>query len=578
MSKRSKKSLTQNILMWMLVTSILPLLLLGLFSVYFVSDMSINQIEKRVNESTTTSVNLIDGFIEQFNKKVDELSQNPELAEILSKESIGETDKNKIYQYLYGTIENQTAQLSMFVIKKDGSFNMGTMTVPQQYDIRIYRNWGVFYYLENQPQRNIFPHAYSENGHQNSMTIARKIIKDDQTIGYLILDISTKAIESLVSNVKRTSYGLVQLVIVSQTNYILYNDSIFGSSIGFYNTIFMFDRFSANRTQFDNQALENLYIDSAFSPINNYRIYGIVPINLIADYNRQMIVMVIFLVTMAVILSLVARFIINKRLASPIVELVNHMKLIGQGQFSGEVNDDSNTEELSFIIKRYNKMITQIRDLHKNDLEKQDKLRISEIKTLQSQINPHFLYNTLDTIKWKSKLDGSQEVAEIATELGKILKITMDTDRAIVPLEQEMSFIRSYFNIMKIRYQDRMEYVIEADSKLNNYMLPKLLIQPLVENAFAHGIESLNKQGIIHVSVYLQEHVTIDVRDNGIGFFETKDEFFMRNDGLHIGLRNIDERIKLHYGETYGLSWFVSDGWTVFRITLPSPIKEDVCV
>ncbi|MBV1710047.1 MAG: histidine kinase [Erysipelothrix sp.] len=562
-----------------MVTSILPLLLLGLFSVYFVSDLSINQIETRVSESLSTSVQLIDGFIEQFNTKVDDLSKNPELFEILSKEVISESDKNKIYQYLYGAIENQTAQLSMFVIKKDGTFNMGTMSVPQQYDIRIYRNWGIFYFLENQQQRNIFPHAYSENGHQNSISIARKIVKDDETVGYLILDISTKAIESLVSNVKKTSYGLVQLVIVSQSNYIIYNDSIFGSSIGFYNTIFMFDRFSANRTQFDNQALENLYIDTAISDTNHYRIYGIVPMNLIADYNRQMIVMIIFLVTMAVILSLAARYIISKRLASPIVELANHMKLIGQGQFSGEAKDESNTEELSFIIKRYNKMIWQIRDLHKNDMEKQDKLRISEIKTLQSQINPHFLYNTLDTIKWKSKLEGAEEVAQIATELGKILKITMDTDRAIVSLEQELSFIRSYFNIMKIRYQQRMEYIIDADSKLNHYMLPKLLIQPLVENAFAHGIESLNKHGIIKVNVYLNKYLTIDVCDNGNGFFETKEEFFQRNDGLHIGLKNIDDRIKLHYGEEFGLSWFVEEGWTVFRIILPSPKKgDDLCI
>lgn len=98
MSKRSKKSLTQNILLWMLVTSIQPLLLLGLFSVYFVSDLSINQIESRVNESLSTSVQLIDGFIEQFNNEVDELSKNTELADILSKEVISESEKNKIYQ------------------------------------------------------------------------------------------------------------------------------------------------------------------------------------------------------------------------------------------------------------------------------------------------------------------------------------------------------------------------------------------------------------------------------------------------------------------------------------------------
>ena len=564
--------------MWMLVTSILPLLLLGLFSVYFVSDLSLKQIENRVNESLSTSVQLIDDFIEEFNIKVDELSKNPELSEIISKEFISESDEKKIYRYLYGAIENQTAQLSMFVIKKDGTFEMGTMPVPDQYDIRIYRNWGIFYFLENQQQRSIFPHAYSENGHENSISIARKIVRDNETVGYLILDISTKAIESLVSNVKRTSYGLVQLVIVSQSNYIIYNDSIFGSSIGFYNTIFMYDRFSANRTQFDIQALENLYIDTAISQANQYRIYGIVPMNLIADFNRQMIVMVVFLVTMAVILSLIARYIISKRLATPIVQLANHMKLIGQGQITAEAKDESNTEELSIIVRRYNKMINQIRDLHKNDMEKQDKLRISEIKTLQSQINPHFLYNTLDTIKWKSKLEGAEEVAEIATELGKILKITMDTERAIVPLEQELSFIRSYFNIMKVRYQQRMEYVIDADDQLNHYLLPKLLIQPLVENAFAHGIDSLNEQGIIKVLVYLTDYLTIDVCDNGVGFFESKDEFFKRTDGTHIGLRNIDERIKLHYGNEYGLSWFVNDGWTVFRIILPAPVKgENVC-
>lgn len=574
MQKKSKKSLTQNILIWMLVTSILPILLLGLFSVYFVSDLSNKQIERSVNESISTSVQLIDEFIKEYNIKMDDLSKDPELAEILSKEVISEAEQNKIYQYLYGTIEDQTAQLSMYVIKKDGSFSMGTSSVPQQYDIHIYHNWGLFYYLENQEQRNMFAHAYIENEHENSLSIARKIVSDDETVGYLILDISTRAIDSLVSHVKRTSYGLVQLVIVSESNYIIFNDSIFESSIGFYNTIFMYDRFSSNRTQFDIQALENLYIDTVVSEINYYKIYGIVPMNLLVDYNRQMIVMIVVFVSIAVVLILIARYIINKRLAEPIVELANHMKLFGQGQSFGAIKDESNTEEISIIIRRYNKMTTQIRDLHKNDLEKQDKLRISEIKTLQAQINPHFLYNTLDTIKWKSKLSGADDVANIATELGKILKITMDTDRSIVSLEQELNFIRSYFNIMKVRYQQRMEYVINVDFKLKHYLLPKLLIQPLVENAFTHGIESISKQGIIKVNVYLNEFLTIDVCDNGKGFFETKEEFFQQNDNIHIGLRNIEDRIKLHYGNEFGLSWFVKDGWTTFRIILPAPNKE----
>ena len=120
MQKKSKKSLTQNILIWMLVTSILPILLLGLFSVYFVSDLSNKQIERSVNESISTSVQLIDEFIKEYNIKMDDLSKDPELAEILSKEVISEAEQNKIYQYLYGTIEDQTAQLSMYVIKKIG--------------------------------------------------------------------------------------------------------------------------------------------------------------------------------------------------------------------------------------------------------------------------------------------------------------------------------------------------------------------------------------------------------------------------------------------------------------------------
>lgn len=574
MKKRSKKSLSHNILVWMLITSILPLVFFGLFSVFYISDMSLKQIENRVNDSLTTSVELIDGFIAEYNTKVDVLSENQRLIDILSKSVISESEKNLVYKMLYETIENQTSNLSIYLVKKDASFSIGTGDIPLQYDIGLFKNWGVFYLLENQKVPSMIPHAYSENGHDNSMTIARRMVLNDETIAYLILDVSKKKIESLVSNVKRTSYGLVQLVMVSQTNNVLYNDSIFGNSLGFYNSMFTYDRFSVNRLQFGFEALENMYMNSVNSKENDYRIYGIVPVNLIIDYNKQMVYTILMLVVIAALLSFIARDIIKKQLETPIIELVNHMKLVGKGKDTETVVDGSRIEELSFIISGYNKMIRRIRDLHKDDLEKQDKLRISEIKTLQSQINPHFLYNTLDTIKWKAKFEGVQEIADIATELGNILKVTMDTDQTFVTLEQEINFIKSYFNIMKTRYADRMEYMVEVDCELHKLMMPKLLIQPLVENAFEHGIDTMVEKGVIRVSVTCNEGVVIDVMNNGSPFKIKKEDFFRSNEGNHIGLKNIEDRIKLNYNEGYGLTWFEKDGWMVFRITLPFNDEE----
>ena len=184
-----------------------------------------------------------------------------------------------------------------------------------------------------------------------------------------------------------------------------------------------------------------------------------------------------------------------------------------------------------------------------------------EKKLLQSQINPHFLYNTLDSIIWMIQSGEYKGAEQMVSSLAKFFRISLSQGKDIIPLEKELEHATSYLAIQNIRFKDKFEFSVQADKKLLHYLCPKLSIQPLLENAIYHGMEGVYDDGEITISVYEKDNlIHIDVSDNGLGMPEKVVEYIMHNRvvsskrGSGIGVRNVDERIKLIYGEQYGVT------------------------
>lgn len=247
-----------------------------------------------------------------------------------------------------------------------------------------------------------------------------------------------------------------------------------------------------------------------------------------------------------------------KSITEPIRELCDATQQVARGDFSPAAIDSG--DEIQVLTNSFNDMTKKIQCLIEDIKREQHNLRDTELKLLQAQINPHFLYNTLDTIVWMAESGQNEEVVEMVTSLSEFFRTSLSEGRDCITIQEEESHIRSYLSIQEIRYGDIMEYEIDIPPSLYPYYILKLTLQPIVENALYHGIKNKRGKGKIKVRGFEKEEgIYLEVEDDGIGMDEQELEKVrekLRGGTAHergFGLGNVDERIRLNYGQEYGL-------------------------
>lgn len=259
-------------------------------------------------------------------------------------------------------------------------------------------------------------------------------------------------------------------------------------------------------------------------------------------------------------------FLIDRRIifgiTEPIQRLCDVTRRAGSGDFKVRAQEGGD-EELAVLGSSFNQMVERIGNLVEDIRVEQLNLRVTELKLLQAQINPHFLYNTLDTIIWLAEAGQKEEVVMMVSSLSDFFRTTLSKGRDYIKVEEEEAHIRSYLQIQRFRYQDILEYEIRIPPELYEYQILKLTLQPLVENALYHGIK--NKRGFGKILVTGQEadgKLIFYVRDNGKGMKPDQlvhvrrvitGESIDKDNPSGFGLFNVEQRIRLNYGQDYGL-------------------------
>lgn len=273
-------------------------------------------------------------------------------------------------------------------------------------------------------------------------------------------------------------------------------------------------------------------------------------------------------------------------ITNPIYHLGERMTQVTSKELYGEdielpLNDIKYPDnEIGQLNKSYDKMLGEINRLLKDNAKKQEEKRESEMVALQAQINPHFLYNTLDSIIWMAEEERSEEVIEMTAALAKLLRQSISNKKAEVTIDEEVKYVESYLKIQKMRYQDKIDYEILIDEDIRSQKIIKLVLQPLVENAIYHGLKYKEGKGMIRiVGERKGEFVYLIVRDNGIGMSRQKLEtlFVEKNEQgkSSIGAMNVYRRLKLTYGSKFGLSYRSKEGFgTSAFVTIPW-MKDD---
>ena len=268
---------------------------------------------------------------------------------------------------------------------------------------------------------------------------------------------------------------------------------------------------------------------------------------------------VLFVADLFLFLLAMINAFISDKISNPIKSLDGSVREIESGNLDVEIVP-SGSYEVEHLGKSIKNMLGRIKVLMSDLVAEHNAKRKSEFDTLQSQINPHFLYNTLDIIVWMIENENSDKAVNIVTALAKFFRISLSKGKNIITVKDEVEHVRNYLMIQNMRFKNRFEYSIDVDEKVLSYSSLKLMLQPLVENAIYHGMEFMDGDGEIDVKVFKEDDsLYFTITDNGLGMSEDMVETLLSKDfvpskkGSGIGVKNVNERIKLYFGSEYGL-------------------------
>ncbi len=317
----------------------------------------------------------------------------------------------------------------------------------------------------------------------------------------------------------------------------------------------------------------------AFSPIKSsgWYVVSTIPKSYINSEAREIRSNILLLSLACSILAVFLSYIFTLTISKPLKRLVSAMNEVKKGNLSISMLDKTN-DEIGEVTDNFNKMLNEIKNLMEDVKNQEIQKRKAEIETLQAQINPHFLSNTLNTVKWLASAQKADNIEAIVSSLIQLLNVSMGKGGDFITMRQEIEYIKSYINIQEYRYYDKFKVVFEIEEDILDYKILKFLIQPIVENSIIHGTKSKVEQELIVIKGFIYEGVLkISVTDNGVGIPYDKlntlaaaDHKDKKRSFSGIGINNVNDRIRMNYGCTYGLQIeSVPNLYTTVELSIP---------
>jgi len=405
------------------------------------------------------------------------------------------------------------------------------------------------------------------------------------THGVLLVDMNFSGIEQICKNVDLGDSGYIYLIdgngeiIYHPRQQLIYSNLIHENNYA----AAKYDDGSHNET-FEGQ---QRVITVKTAGYTGWKIIAVTPTADITSTYNQIKIFALFFIFFAVFLLIFVNMFLSSRIANPIMELEHSVKDVETGELSGVDISIAGSYEVQHLGKTIRSMVNQVRKLMDDIVAEQESKRKSELDALQSQINPHFLYNTLDSIVWMIENERYEGAVTMVTALARLFRISLSKGKNIITVEDELEHVRNYLTIQKMRYKNKFSYEIITEPAVLQCATIKLIVQPLVENAIYHGMEFMSGDGEIIIKAYCEGgDLFIDIEDNGLGMPQEQAEALLteettkkRSKGSGIGLKNVQERIQLYFGAEYGLSIYSEpDEGTTARIHLPVKTLEELDV
>ncbi|WP_438348583.1 sensor histidine kinase [Paenibacillus sp. FA6] len=411
----------------------------------------------------------------------------------------------------------------------------------------------------------IHPERLMTSNDQMVVSIGRAIIDPNtyDNLGVILINVGIDKLKKVWSNTHFTEN--TKFYLIDESEHVIYSQD--SSQIG-----------KSSEDILEETKKSSNYIITSSSKVTNWKAVTVIPKNELFRVLDVMIETIIIALLVLLVLAIVTSVVIATSVTKPLAILQHKMKRVSQGDM--DVVIDIQHGEVGKISITIDHMLEDIRRLIQRIYEEETEKRRLESLALQSQIKPHFIYNTINVIKWMAKIQGSTGIEEALTDFSSVIKFTAKTESEYTTFQEEVDFITSYTRILDFRYLNKFEVSYDIEHSILQYRTLKFLIQPLVENAVFHGFDGVDYKGKLLIHIYQQaDNVVVLVSDNGRGMsMQEQDtlEFAETSDHLNsIGIKNVRRRIELYYGEGYGL-WIESkeNMGTTAKIIVPI-LKND---
>lgn len=409
-----------------------------------------------------------------------------------------------------------------------------------------------------------------------------KMVKDLQTykpIGYIRFGLKRNYIEKMAKNINFGSDGGV-VIFDENLNKIsgIAHDSVLSKLLKEKPSIGNFS-YSEGKNEY---TAVHIHSDST-----GWTTVGVIPLRYINKDLAGIRYLTVIIIVLTIIIGVTVSVIIAQSLILPLENTVNALEKFSRGDFAVRLKENR-CDEIGKLNRIFNKAIKEINELMQKVTQSEILNKEMEFKTLQSQMNPHFLYNTLDTINWLAFKEKQTEICNLVAAISSLIRASISNKKSIITIEHELDYVKNYIYIQHIRYKDRFDTIYDIDESLLKQAVPKLIIQPIVENAIIHGIENSKNKNLLYISVKREnECIVIIVKDTGIGMTDEKVSELLKEplnaEGdeqkahTNLGLYAVHKRIQLMYGDLYGLTVHSQAGeGTTVTLHIPFTKKQEI--
>ena len=531
LKRTMKNSMLLQLFFYYIIGNLLFVLFLSSIFYYTSKYIIMNKEIEYTNGNVISTSRYITLYADKLKNIINLLSVDADVRNFLI--SGNEDSKKSIEKMIYSILDSNKGIKNITVIGKNGNI----VSSDKNNDMKISENmmkekWYVDA-INNSDMPVFNPSRKNSTSSMNSalwfLSISRDIKNSKgENLGVIVFDIKYETLERYLNSI---SFGKqIDNIIVDKNNNIIYYKDV--KCFADKKCLAKFSEKNKNKdTYLYETQIEN----------TNWNLRSLANTNDLVTLKKNFshIVIIIFLVSLA--FSSIITFIVITKILRPLIKLENHMQ-----NFENNLREFHLSEKTGYevqnLVEHFNIMVEKIKYL-----------REYEIKALHSQINPHFLYNTLDTIIWMAEFEDNEKVISITKSLANYFRLSLSNGHEKIPLKDEIMHTKEYLFIQKQRYEDKLSYFFNIeDESLLSIEVPKIIIQPIVENSIYHGIKNLSGNGIITIDVYRENStVNISVKDNGIGFEKAKQ--FKKSKTGGVGFQNVDKRIKFYYGKNYGV-------------------------